>query len=220
MDAVLTVKQPYADRIMEGTKRYEFRRKAPARDIDGLYVHIAGTGPYAQAYVGVNCVHTGTPEAIWEYCSECAAIMPPGISREDFFAYFDGCETATAISLAPRPQVLNPPILLEYLGLKGAPQSIAYAKPQQPEIGDYICPYCGHEQQSTYDEWEGSDFEDRTTVWCRRCGQSFDVYREWVAYYTNVEPDPCSMCPGSESTERFRDGWRCRIGGCATMKED
>ena len=135
---------------MEGTKRYEFRRKAPARDIDGLYVHIAGTGPYAQAYVGVNCVHTGTPEAIWEYCSECAAIMPPGISREDFFAYF----------------------------------------------------------------------EDRTTVWCRRCGQSFDVYREWVAYYTNVEPDPCSMCPGSESTERFRDGWRCRIGGCATMKED
>ena len=160
MDAVLTVKQPYADRIMEGTKRYEFRRKAPARDIDGLYVHIAGTGPYAQAYVGVNCVHTGTPEAIWEYCSECAAIMPPGISREDFFAYFDGCETATAISLAPRPQVLNPPILLEYLGLKGAPQSIAYAKPQQPEIGDYICPYCGHEQQATYDEWEGSDFED------------------------------------------------------------
>ena len=116
MDAVLTVKQPYADRIMEGTKRYEFRRKAPARDIDGLYVHIAGTGPYAQAYVGVNCVHTGTPEAIWEYCSECAAIMPPGISREDFFAYFDGCETATAISLAPRPQVLNPPIQLETCG--------------------------------------------------------------------------------------------------------
>ena len=132
MDAVLTVKQPYAGRIMEGTKRYEFRRKAPARDIDGLYVHIAGTGPYAQAYVGVNCVRTDTPEAIWEHCSECAAIMPPGISREDFFAYFDGCETATAISLAPRPQILNPPILLEYLGIKRAPQSIAYAKPQPP----------------------------------------------------------------------------------------
>lgn len=220
MDAVLTVKQPYAERIMSGSKRYEFRRKAPAQDLDGLYIHIAGTGPYAQAYVGVNCVLTDTPEAIWEHCNEYAAIMPPGISRDDFFGYFDGCETATAISLAPRPQLLHPPVTLSYLGLKGAPQSIAYAKVPDPEYPDYTCPYCGHGQQATYDDWECSDFEDRVTVYCRRCGQAFDVYREWIAHYTNVEPDPCSMCPGSAGTERFSDGWSCRIGGCSASRED
>lgn len=220
MDAVLTIRQPYADRIMEGAKRYEFRRKAPAQEIDGMYIHIAGTGPYAQAYVGVNCVLTDTPEAIWEYCSAHGATLPPGIERADFFEYFAGCEAATAISLAPHPKILEPPVTLSYLGLKGAPQSIAYAKPDDPEYPNYTCPYCGHGQQATYDDWENADFEDRATVYCRRCGQAFDVYREWIACYTNVEPDPCCMCPGSERTERFSDGWKCRVGGCDASRED
>lgn len=218
--AVLTIRQPWADRIMSGLKRYEFRRKAPAREIDGLYIHIAGTGPYAQGFVGVNCVRTDTPEALWEWCAQYAAIVPVGVSREDFFEYFDGCEEATAISLAPDPIVLEPPVLLSYLGLKGAPQSLAYAKEPESEYPNYTCPYCGYGQQATYDDWEHADFEDRVTVYCRRCGQAYDVYREWIAVYTNVEPDQCSMCPGSAGTERFSDGWSCRAHGCAVSREE
>ena len=143
--AVLTIRQPWADRIMSGLKRYEFRRKAPAREIDGLYIHIAGTGPYAQGLVGVNCVRTDTPEALWEWCGQYAAIAPVGTSREEFFEYFDGCEEATAISLAPEPIALEPPVLLSYLGLRGAPQSLAYAKERPaPTSPDHTCPYCGH----------------------------------------------------------------------------
>lgn len=219
-NAVLTIRQPWADRIMSGLKRYEFRRKAPAREIDGLYIHIAGTGPYAQGFVGVNCVRTDTPEALWEWCAQYAAIAPVGTSREDFFEYFDGCEEATAISLAPEPIALDPPVLLSYLGLKGAPQSLAYAKEPESEYPNHTCPYCGYGQQATYDDWEHADFEDRVTVYCRRCGQSYDVYREWIAVYTNVEPDQCSMCPGSAGTERFSDGWSCRVHGCAASREE
>lgn len=220
-NAVLTIRQPWADRIMSGLKRYEFRRKAPAREIDGLYIHIAGTGPYAQGLVGVNCVRTDTPEALWEWCGQYAAIAPVGMSREEFFEYFDGCEEATAISLAPEPIALEPPVLLSYLGLRGAPQSLAYAKDRPaPTSPDYTCPYCGHGQMSDYADWEGCEFEDRASVQCERCGQSFDVYREWIAYYTNVEPDRCSICPGSDGTERFSDGWSCRAHGCAASREE
>lgn len=220
-NAVLTIRQPWADRIMSGLKRYEFRRKAPTREIDGLYIHIAGTGPYAQGLVGVNCVRTDTPEALWEWCGQYSAIAPVGMSREEFFEYFDGCEEATAISLAPEPIALEPPVLLSYLGMRGAPQSLAYAKERPaPTSPDYTCPYCGHGQMSDYADWEGCEFEDRASVQCERCGQSFDVYREWIACYTNVEPDTCAMCPASSSTGSFDDGWKCRINGCEAMREE
>lgn len=84
----------------------------------------------------------------------------------------------------------------------------------------YKCPFCGYEQEAKWDDWEGCEFEARASVWCDRCGQSFDVYREWIVCYTNVEPDACAMCPASSSAGSFDDGWKCRIGGCEAMREE
>lgn len=92
--AFLPIKPIYANRILEGSKRYEFRRSRLRQDI--THVVIYSTSP-VRKIVGiaeVTGVKTASVSAAWRQTRHGA-----GISRGAFNAYFTGAQSAIFISL-------------------------------------------------------------------------------------------------------------------------
>jgi len=122
MKILLSIKPEYAEKILNGTKRFEYRRTL-YRNQDVRTVVIYATLPVGKV-VGefeVGGLLSDDPESLWASTKKHS-----GITKQFFMAYFENRETAFAI------QVLNPtrydePLPLDQLvGTSPAPQSFMY----------------------------------------------------------------------------------------------
>jgi predicted transcriptional regulator len=119
--ALLPIHPRYADAILRGEKRVEFRRRRFGRDVE--YVVVYASSPVC-GIVGsfrISHIAEGCPGDIWECFNDVGAI-----AREDFFRYYAGAERAVAIGIE-RVCVLGEALPLRKLSssLK-APQSYTY----------------------------------------------------------------------------------------------
>ena len=100
---LMSIKPAYARRIFDGTKRFELRR-APIKLAPGDRVIVYESAP-TKAVVGsflvVDVLREG-PLVLWRRHRK-----EFGIARDDFFAYFEGKETAHAIQVGA-PQRVEP----------------------------------------------------------------------------------------------------------------
>jgi len=95
MDVLISIQPQYVEKILNGTKRYEFRKITPAKSaVRDFYIYSSAPVQRVVARFPMTEVHVGSPEAIWEKCGEFA-----GGPREDFFEYFEGREKAYAIEI-------------------------------------------------------------------------------------------------------------------------
>jgi type I restriction enzyme S subunit len=96
MDALLAIKPEFAEKILSGEKRYEFRRTSfrSARDIDFVYLY--SSAPVMKIVGGFESGRTieADPDQLWELYSDKA-----GIDRERFMEYFEDAETGYAIQV-------------------------------------------------------------------------------------------------------------------------
>lgn len=105
---LLSVRSPHVERILDGSKTVEFRRRAWTVP-QGSVVLLYGSREN-RAIVGsfvVEDTETGSPEQIWRAHGEGS-----GLTRQEFFEYFEGAESATAISVTgvrtlPKPLTLD-----------------------------------------------------------------------------------------------------------------
>jgi len=91
---LLSIKPKYANAIIEGVKRYEFRRVIFRRRITSIYIY--STSPISKI-VGlfeIDQIIKGHPQEIWNMCHEHA-----GISGDEFFNYFGDLLVAYAIKV-------------------------------------------------------------------------------------------------------------------------
>ena len=119
MIVFLSIYPQHAESILDGRKRFEFRRVPPK---EAKRVILYATSP-VQRIVGhaeVVGIHQGTPEALWKKCSGAA-----GISRDCFMAYFAGRQQAFAMEVE-RPTRLVHPVEVGFLGKFAIPQSYRY----------------------------------------------------------------------------------------------
>ncbi len=117
---LLPIFPEYAKSILEGTKRFEFR-KVPCRP-GTKKILLYATTP-VRAVVGeveILDVHVGSPNEIWEITADAA-----GISRQAFNRYFLGYEKAVAYRLGVVQQYSRPLKLAE-LGIGSTPQAPVY----------------------------------------------------------------------------------------------
>ena len=94
MKIILSVKPEYAFKILDTTKKYEFRRKIFKRNIKIVYVYASYPIKKVVGCFKVGKIINGTPNYIWGMCNNKA-----GIKKEDYFKYFKGSEKAFAIEI-------------------------------------------------------------------------------------------------------------------------
>lgn len=119
--ALMSIHPQYADRILNGTKRVEFRKRPVAADVTHVVVY--ATAPVS-AVVGAFTVddqHTASPQMLWRQFRQVA-----GISWTDFRAYYAGRSAGTGIAVGAVLQASQPLCLRRDVGVQHPPQSFQY----------------------------------------------------------------------------------------------
>lgn len=93
---LLSIKPKYVNSILNGDKKYEFRKLIPrSNDIDTVYIYSSSPVQKIIGKFSLKDVICATPEEIWEQCSEYG-----GISKEDFFQYYNGKSEAYSLRIS------------------------------------------------------------------------------------------------------------------------
>ena len=120
MKILLSVKPEYVYRILDRSKRFEFRHKLAKEKVDSIVLYATYPVMKVVGEVKVTGTITTSPTALWEKTKPFA-----GISRAKYRKYFKDRKTASAYVLGDVTQYNNP-LTLESLGIKRAPQSFLY----------------------------------------------------------------------------------------------
>lgn len=120
MKILLSVKPEYIDRIFNGTKGFEYRRKLAKKPVDTIVLYATSPIKKIVGEVQVLGVKTASPSALWEQTKHLS-----GISREKYRKYFKGHKKANAYILG-QPYKYTERKKLEDYGVKQAPQSYVY----------------------------------------------------------------------------------------------
>lgn len=94
MIAFYPIKPVYIEKILQGKKKYELRRKLPKTKIE--YVFLYATSPVCRVvgYAKVGLIYNESKETLWKKFSPFF-----GVNESDFFNYFEGIDNACAIEL-------------------------------------------------------------------------------------------------------------------------
>jgi len=125
MNVLLSIKPEFADKILDGSKRFEFRKTTFSQPEAVETVYLYSSSPVQQV-VGaftMTDILEGSPKQLWEKCGHSSGID----DRDRFMAYFEGTEEGYAIeidqilkleeAMNPRERVDDfvPPVSFYYL---------------------------------------------------------------------------------------------------------
>jgi predicted transcriptional regulator len=117
---LLAVKPEYAERILSGVKRYEFRRRRPLKPVGRILIYATQPRCAVVGEAAVARTITESPEILWAMTARGA-----GIGEKAFMEYFAGSGQAHAFVLGDARKYKKPKQLSEF-GLARAPQSFVY----------------------------------------------------------------------------------------------
>lgn len=122
MKVLLSIKPEFVEKILDGSKRFEFRKNVfKNKNVKSIVVY--STMPVGKVVAEFDIEHIlmDAPEAVWEKTADFS-----GISRSFFDEYFTGRDRAVAIGIGEVRQYERPMDLIE-LGIGStAPQSYRY----------------------------------------------------------------------------------------------
>ena len=119
---LLSIKPEYVEKILQGEKKFEYRKRLAKEDVSYIYVYSTAPSMKVVASVHIEGHLSDSPTALWEKTKAAA-----GISRAKFRDYFRGCKTAYAYKLG-KVEVFESPKNLSDFGVTVAPQSFVYIK--------------------------------------------------------------------------------------------
>lgn len=119
---LMSIKPHWAQAIMDGRKRVEFRRARFGRTVTHVIVYATRPVQRVVGYFEVAGITEATPSVLWADHSAAGEI-----DEDDFRRYYEGAETGVAIHVG-RVEALDEPISLGDV-VPGAlpPQSYRYA---------------------------------------------------------------------------------------------
>lgn len=117
----MAIHQRYADAIMDGEKRVEFRKRRLADDIEVVWVYATAPISKVVGHFSIDEVVQGTPQDIWDRFGAVGVI-----ERTAFFDYYNGSDTAVAIVVGSAARLPDPVALNEMDPRPAVPQSFAY----------------------------------------------------------------------------------------------
>ena len=121
---LLSINPEYAIQIIEGKKKYEFRKRVAKRKVDTIVIYCTSPVKKILGEVRVRSVISDKPQNLWKRTKKFA-----GIKKKDFDHYFKGNSIAYAYELE-EVQVFDIPKELSDYGVHIAPQSFIYLDEQ------------------------------------------------------------------------------------------
>lgn len=94
MSVLLSIKPEFAEKILTGEKRFEFRRVIPTRDVERVVVYASSPVCRLVGEFTVRRVVSAKPQALWRLTRSHA-----GITKRYFDAYFKGRTEAHAFEV-------------------------------------------------------------------------------------------------------------------------
>ena len=91
---IISIKPVYAELILDGRKKYEFRKCGFTRSVVKSFIYSTKPVNKILGYFTFNKVLRGKTSDIWEICSEQA-----GITEEDYIKYYKMYKNAFAIKI-------------------------------------------------------------------------------------------------------------------------
>lgn len=119
---LLSIKPEYAEKILSGEKRYEFRRKLCKREIDKIYIYAIRPVQKVIAEEEVTGRLEGDRDEIWERTKDFA-----GTDRCGYERYLEGMSGAKAYCLGKVTRYEEGKELKDF-GLLCGPRSFVYIK--------------------------------------------------------------------------------------------
>ena len=118
---ILSIKPIYAQAIMSGTKKVEFRKKIFKRPVDKIFVYSSSPEKKIIGFFRIDEIVEKSPVKLWEEFSEVG-----GIEKKAFFDYYQDSETGFSIKISEVEKFehgINPTDFFENFC---APQSFIY----------------------------------------------------------------------------------------------
>lgn len=117
---LLSIKPEYANRIFDGQKQYEYRKRIPKKEVSKIVVYSSAP---EQAVIGeIEVIKTlkMKPTPLWNSTKANA-----GISRSKYRKYFSGCTMAYAFVIGSFEKYPASKSLADF-NIHSAPQSFIY----------------------------------------------------------------------------------------------
>ncbi|MBR2811085.1 MAG: ASCH domain-containing protein [Solobacterium sp.] len=117
---LLSIKPEYVNKIVAGTKKYEFRKFRCREDVDTIVIY--ATSPVKQVIgeVPIISVIEDAVDEVWKQTRQ-----EGGITEKAFMEYYKNKQVAVAYQLGAVMQY-DEPMALSDVGLSYVPQSFAY----------------------------------------------------------------------------------------------
>lgn len=117
---LLSIKPEFAEKILLGEKKYEYRKRLCARPVKKILLYASAPKKAIVGEVEVCGQYTGDKAQLWEQSKQVS-----GISYEYYDRYFQNTNTASAYLLG-QPRRYQKPLQLEEIGIFYHPQSFVY----------------------------------------------------------------------------------------------
>ena len=120
---ILSIKPRFARAIMDGSKRYEFRRRIfKNENVDTAYIYATSPVKKIIGRIEIARIIETDLARLWKLSSEYS-----GLQREEFLSYFDGLERGFSIEIEDVVEFDEPIDPREMLPDFVAPQSFCYS---------------------------------------------------------------------------------------------
>lgn len=93
-NAILSIKPIYAQAIIDGTKKVEFRKKKFKRNVEKVYIYSSSPKKMIVGYFTFSEIIEETPIELWKQFSEVG-----GISKSNFFEYYKNVDKGFSIKI-------------------------------------------------------------------------------------------------------------------------
>lgn len=124
----MSIHPEFAEALMNGSKRVEFRRVVPKSKVSHVIVYATQPVGRVVGALELGGADTATPSELWSKYQHVG-----GIPRDDFFRYFEGRETGTALIVRRVLRCREPFPLGAPLFPTRPPQSFMYLEPEALE---------------------------------------------------------------------------------------
>lgn len=121
MKVLLSIKPEFAEKIFNGTKKYEFRKSIfKNKEVDTVVVYASSPWQYVIGEFKIETILSDSVDSIWKQTHEYS-----GISEEFYRMYFAHKTNAFAIKIGRVTKYRKPKRLRDY-HVNHAPQSYVY----------------------------------------------------------------------------------------------